>query len=331
MLEGEKAFMKDFISKLNIPTAKYKEVSTKNLESGLKFIDDLNTKIALKASRPCSRKGVLILESKTQAKEKLQDMLSGKMFCKNGEVVVIEEFLDGYELSIFAISNGNEYILLPSCQDHKRLLNTDKGPNTGGMGAYTNPPSNLYNDELKRKIDSKIIKPTMEKLKNDGEGYRGVLFAWIMVVDNEPLLLEYNTRFGDPECEILLPTLQTPLLDIMLNVVRGDSLNIDINNKSFVGVVVSSGDYAQENEKLLECNTTYPTPITLREFDKDLGHISFANVGYIDGVLNANSGRVAVCVGSGDSIKEARNNAYNIVKRIEFNGKHFRDDIGLWL
>lgn len=322
MLEGSKAYMKDFISKLNIPTAKYKEINLKNIVEGLNFIDSLNLPIVLKASGLCSGKGVLIINSKQEAKEKLQDMLNGKSFGQAGEVVVIEEFLDGYELSIFAVSNGSDYIILPAVQDHKKLLDNDQGPNTGGMGAYTNLPAHLYNDELKNKIDSLIIQPTMKALKEEGEGYEGVLFAGIMVCNGEPLLLEYNTRFGDPECEVLLQNIDTPLLDLVLSVVNHSPLNISINNESFVGVVLTSDDYARDTK-----SAHYPAKITLKDFNESLGYISFASVSLKESVIFANSGRVAICVGRGKDLKTARDNAYKIAECIEFEGKYYRKDI----
>ncbi len=327
-LEGSKAYMKSFISNLNIPTAKYKEISLNNKQEGYDFIESMPLPIVLKASGLCGGKGVLILDSKEDAKKQLDLMLDGTLFGDSGRHVVIEEFLDGYELSIFALSSGNDYIVLPACQDHKRLFDNDKGPNTGGMGAYTNLPHNLYNKELEEKIKQRILTPTFKALKDSNTPYKGVIFAGIMVVDNEPYLLEYNVRFGDPECEVLMPLLKTSVFDIIHSFAQGKMIkNIEFHNKCVICVVMASSDYAQ-NFKSKE----YPAKITFndinpKDIDLPTGHIVFANTIIKNSMIYANSGRSVIAVGIGDTMQEARNNAYNIVSKIEFNGKHYRKDI----
>ncbi|STQ86796.1 phosphoribosylamine--glycine ligase [Helicobacter muridarum] len=333
-LEGSKAYMKQLISKLNIPTARYIEISLDNIQEGYRFIESLSLPIVIKASGLCAGKGVLILDSKQEAKLSLDKMLSGELFGESGKVVVIEEFLDGYELSVFALSNGREYVVLPACQDHKRLLDSNKGPNTGGMGAYSNLPSNLYNEELESKIKDRILTPTFDMLRGLGTPYKGVIFAGIMVVSNEPYLLEYNVRFGDPECEVLIPLLETPLLDILQSCAKGENINyIKFRDLCSVCVVMTSSDYTKS-----EKSNSYPAKIHLSDSIKEQltnnlesssskSHIIFANTTNKDGDLYANSGRAIVAVGIGQTLQEARNSAYQLVDGVTFDGKHCRKDI----
>ncbi|NPA73623.1 MAG: phosphoribosylamine--glycine ligase, partial [Epsilonproteobacteria bacterium] len=205
-LEGSKVFMKNFLSRFDIPTASY--IETSDIEKAKSFIDTLSAPIVVKADGLCAGKGVIIAQSKDEAKEAALDMLSGKSFGEAGKKIIVEEFLDGYELSLFAICDGEDFKLLPAAQDHKRLLDGDKGPNTGGMGAYA--PTPLIDEELYKKIEDRIVKPTLVGMNELGTPYKGVLFIGIMVVKGEPIVLEYNVRFGDPECEVLMPLLKTP-------------------------------------------------------------------------------------------------------------------------
>ena len=197
-LEGSKIFMKNFLARNSIPTAAY--IQTTHMKEANNFIDTLQTPIVVKADGLCAGKGVIIASTHDEAKDAARDMLSGKSFGEAGTSIIVEEFLDGYELSVFAICDGESYKVLPAAQDHKKLLDGDKGPNTGGMGAYA--PTPLINDELYVKINQRVIEPTLEGMKEEGYPFEGVLFIGIMVVKNEPIVLEYNVRFGDPECEI---------------------------------------------------------------------------------------------------------------------------------
>ncbi|PAF51676.1 phosphoribosylamine--glycine ligase [Helicobacter sp. 13S00401-1] len=319
-LEGDKSYMKDFVSKAGVLTAKY--FKTTNYEDGANFIES-NFKdsdvIVLKASGLCAGKGVLILDSKSEAKDKLKDMLSGALFGEAGKCVVIEEFLKGYELSVFALSDGESFITLPPCQDHKRLLDNDLGPNTGGMGAYSPLPSFLCDEALMQKIESKILKPTFDALKKEGKPYVGVIFAGIMVVNSEPYLLEYNVRFGDPECEILLPSFKTSLLDVLLGVESKSLPKIEFTGDYQVCVVCASKSYPYKTDS--------KTPMKIDEFDKSLGHIVYASTFVEDGKLYAGSGRVCLAIGSASTLERARLNAYTIASKIEYDGKHIRTDI----
>lgn len=321
-LEGSKAFMKDFVSSFNIPTARY--LQTSDFLKGKEFITSLNPPIVIKADGLCAGKGVVISSTKEEAFVELENMLEGKSFGDASKCVVIEEFLDGYELSVFAICDGEDCILLPAAQDHKRLLSGDMGPNTGGMGAYA--PTPLCDEVMMKKIQDCIISPTLKGMKERGMPFCGVLFAGIMVVEKQsvlqPYLLEFNVRFGDPECEILLPLLKTPLLDICYGVLehRLGELKVEILDKYCVGVVIASQNYPY--------NSSEARLVTIGDFDKKIGHICFAGVSDKNGELFATGGRVMLCVGIGDSFENARNNAYSIVDKVHFEGMNYRDDIG---
>ena len=320
MLEGSKIFMKNILKKYNINTARF--ISGNNKDELYQFIDNLNDqKVVLKADGLCAGKGVIIA-NKDEAKDILDDMLSGISFGEAGKNVVIEECLNGFELSIFAICDGDDFIILPSAQDHKRLLDDDIGPNTGGMGAYS--PTPLCSDRLLNDIKQEIIKPTLDALKEEGAEFSGVLFCGIMVVDNKPYVLEFNVRFGDPECEVILPLLKTPLLDIINASIDKKIKNFkyEILDKSCVGVVVASKNYPFKTSPKEEIKYS-----KVNFLSNQLSHISFAGVSNIDGKLYANGGRVFVAVGIGDNIIEAKQNAYQLIENISFQDMQFRSDI----
>lgn len=316
-LEGSKAFMKNFLKENSIPTAKYIESS--NLTEVEAFIDTLTEPIVVKADGLCAGKGVIIAKSKSEAKEVAKDMLSGNSFGEAGTKVVVEEFLDGYELSVFAICDGENYKILPAAQDHKRLLDSDEGPNTGGMGAYA--PTPLIDELLYQKIEDRVVKPTIDGMKRRGSPFEGVLFIGLMIVDGEPITLEFNVRFGDPECEILMPLLKTPASELFYKgaTKKLNELNIEFSNQVAVGVVKASRDYPYKSSE--------PTEIIIDESKIENGHISFAGVSERDGKLYASGGRVLICVGVGESVKEARDNAYKIAEAVKFEGEQFRSDI----
>ncbi len=321
LLEGSKIYMKNFLKRHDIPTARYIETDT--MEDASAFIDELTPPIVVKADGLCAGKGVIIAQSHQEAKEAAAGMLSGETFGAAGKRVVIEEFLDGYELSVFAISDGERYVILPAAQDHKRLLDGDKGPNTGGMGAYA--PTPLIDDVLYKKIEERIVAPTIKGMREEGTPFEGVLFVGLMIVDGEPYVLEFNVRFGDPECEVLMPLLKTPASELFYKAATGrfDELDIQFLKKYAVGVVLASENYPYGKSK--------PSEIIVDEIvHKDLAqhaHICYAGVSLIEGKLFATGGRVLVCVGIGDSIKEARDYAYLLTGQVHFAGKKFRKDI----
>ncbi|WP_419233668.1 phosphoribosylamine--glycine ligase [Aliarcobacter cryaerophilus] len=321
-LEGSKAYMKNILKKYNIPTAAF--IETSNKQDAYDFIDGMkNLPIVVKADGLCGGKGVIIAQSKEEAKKTVDDMLNGSSFGEAGEKVIIEEFLDGYELSVFAICDGENYKILPAAQDHKRVGDGDTGPNTGGMGAYA--PTPLVNDDIYKKLEDRVIKPTLKGMQEENAPFEGVLFIGVMVVKGEPIVLEYNVRFGDPECEILMPLIESKVSELFYYgaTKQLDKLNIKFKDKFAVGVVMASSNYPY--------SSSAPSIISLSNIvDKELlenSHISFAGVEEKDGNLIATGGRVAVCVAIGDTIKEARDRAYLLSSEISFDGKKFRTDI----
>ena len=320
-LEGSKVYMKNILKKYNIPTAAF--IETTNVQEAHDFIDTMNEPIVVKADGLCAGKGVIIAQSKEEAKEAATDMLSGASFGDAGTSIVVEEYLDGYELSIFAICDGENYKVLPAAQDHKRVGDGDTGPNTGGMGAYA--PTPLVNEEIYKKVEQRVIKPTLEGMKQEGAPFEGVLFIGVMVVKGEPIILEYNVRFGDPECEILMPLLETPVSELFYKgaTKQLDKLDIKIKDEYGVAVVMASGNYPYGSSE--------PAEIIVDEIvDEEIlnnTHISYAGVSKEDGKLFATGGRVLLCVGFGDSIQTARDRAYKLCGQVHFAGKKCRTDI----
>ena len=320
-LEGSKVYMKNFLAKYGIPTARF--IETASIEDAFKFIDTLPTPIVVKADGLCAGKGVIIAPTYDDAKVAVSEMLSGKSFGDAGRKVVVEEFLDGYELSMFAICDGKDHILLPAAQDHKRLMDNDEGPNTGGMGAYA--PTPLVNDEIYQKVKDRVVRPTLDGMQAEGAPFEGVLFIGLMIVNGEPLTLEFNVRFGDPECEILMPLMKTPASELFYKAATGKlgELNVEFEDKYAVGVVMASENYPYSE--------SIPAEIVVddvvHEEIAEHTHISYAGVKKEDGILYATGGRVLVCVGVGDSIRQARDRAYMLCGQVHFAGKKLRMDI----
>ncbi len=315
MLETSKSFMKSFLKKYRIKTAKF--LNTNDIEKAKNFIYSLTPPIVVKADGLCAGKGVIIAKTHEEAIEETAKMLSGESFGDAGKLVVIEEFLDGYELSIFAVCDGNDFVLLPAAQDHKKLLDNDQGPNTGGMGAYA--PSSLANESLLRKVQKDIILPTLAGMKKEGAEFCGVLFIGAMIVGNKPYVLEFNVRFGDPECEVLMPLIEDPLELILAATQRRlRHAKIKIKKEFAAGVVCASENYPYKSSPKSE--------ITVNNIPEN-SHISYAGVSLEDGKLMADGGRVLVCVGTGKSIEEAQKNAYKLCDNVNFKGKQYRKDI----
>lgn len=320
-LEGSKVYMKNILKKYGIPTARY--IETDHIGDAFKFIESLSLPIVVKADGLCAGKGVIIAQSYEEAKVAASEMLSGKSFGDAGKRVVIEEFLDGYELSMFALCDGKDFILLPAAQDHKRLLDNDEGPNTGGMGAYA--PTPLVDDVIYEKVKERIVRPTLKGMQEEGAPFEGVLFIGLMIVNGEPMTLEFNVRFGDPECEILMPLLKTPASELFYKAATKqlDTLNVEFHDKYAVGVVMASRDYPYANSE--------PAEIIVDEIHHaevaENTHIAYAGVSAEEGKLFATGGRVLVCVGVGESIKEARDRAYMLCGQVHYAGKKLRTDI----
>ncbi|MCX6052809.1 MAG: phosphoribosylamine--glycine ligase [Campylobacterales bacterium] len=320
-LEGSKVYMKNFLAKYNIPTARY--IETDSIEDAFKFTNTLTAPIVVKADGLCGGKGVIIAQNHDEAKIAISEMLSGKSFGDAGLKVVVEEFLDGYELSMFAVCDGEDYILLPAAQDHKRLLDNDQGPNTGGMGAYA--PTPLVDEVLYQKVRERIIRPTLDGMKKEGAPFEGVLFIGIMVVKGEPITLEFNVRFGDPECEILMPLMTSSVSDMFYKAATNNlsEIKVEFSKQFAVGVVMASENYPYKNSTPAEIIVD---EVHHEEIEK-YTHISYAGVTMEDGKLYADGGRVLVCVGLGDTIKQARDRAYMRCGQVHFVGKKLRTDI----
>ena len=321
-LEGSKVYMKNILKKYNIPTAAF--IETQSAQEANNFIDSMTkTPIVVKADGLCGGKGVIIALSKDEAKDAVRDMLSGESFGDAGNAVIVEEYLDGYELSIFTICDGDNYVVLPAAQDHKRIGDGDNGPNTGGMGAYA--PTPLVNDDIYQKVEDRVIKPTLEGMKKEGAPFEGVLFIGVMVVDGEPIILEYNVRFGDPECEILMPLMESPVSELFYKGATKQLHNFDLKMKDEFGVavVMASKNYPYSSSE--------PAQIIVDDIhDEELllnSHISYAGVTKEDDLLFATGGRVLLCVGFGKDIATARNRAYALCGQVHFAGKKIRTDI----
>lgn len=321
-LEGSKVYMKNILKKYNIPTAEFIETSSK--DEAYNFIDSMKkTPIVVKADGLCAGKGVIIALSKDEAKDAVSGMLSGESFGEAGNMVIVEEYLDGYELSVFAVCDGENYVVLPAAQDHKRVGDGDTGPNTGGMGAYA--PTPLVDDTIYQKIEDRVIKPTLAGMKKENAPFEGVLFIGVMVVDNEPIILEYNVRFGDPECEILMPLLENPVSELFYKgaTKQLDKFEVKIKKEYGVAVVMASKNYPYSSSE--------PAQIIVDDIHdeelKENSHISYAGVTKEDDILFATGGRVLLCIGFGDSIQVARDRAYALCGQVHFAGKKIRTDI----
>lgn len=320
-LEGSKVYMKNFLAKYNIPTARY--IETDSIEKAFKFTETLSAPIVVKADGLCGGKGVIIALTHDEAKIAISEMLSGKSFGDAGRKVIVEEYLDGYELSMFAVCDGKDYILLPAAQDHKRLKDNDEGPNTGGMGAYA--PTPLVDEELYQKVRERIIRPTLDGMQQEGAPFEGVLFIGIMVVKGEPITLEFNVRFGDPECEILMPLMTSSVSDMFYKAAtkRLGEIKVEFSKQYAVGVVMASANYPYGNSTPAEIIVDDVCHEEIEAYT----HISYAGVSRVDDKLYADGGRVLVCVGLGDTIKEARDRAYMRCGQVHFAGKKLRTDI----
>ena len=317
-LEGSKIFTKKICEKYNIPTAKFGTFS--NLNDCIFFLNKNKFPIVVKADGLAAGKGVSICKNLIEAKKSVQEIFSGK-FGKAKEVL-IEEFLDGEEMSFFIISDGITYKKFGTAQDHKRVFDGDKGPNTGGMGAYS--PSRLTDKNLEQKILKKIIEPTLLALNNMGSKYIGFLYAGLMVKNNEPYLIEYNVRMGDPECQTILPTLETDLLEIFIKTCEKKLSEIEIkwNTLKSLCVVVCSKGYPGEYKKNIEIKNLNKISLSNKDF------IFHAGTLYKNNKILSNGGRVLNFVSLSESFKNSRKNIVSLIKNLNWDSGFFRKDIG---
>ena len=316
-LEGSKAFAKEFMFRHQIPTAAYEEFTAANISEGELYLENTRSPYVLKADGLAGGKGVVIIEDLEEAKNELRQMLLKKKFGIASTKVVIEEFLSGIELSCFVLTDGESYITLPMAKDYKRIGEGDTGLNTGGMGAISPVP--FVTKSFRDKIDKKIVQPTIEGLKEDGIPYKGFLFVGLIKVGEEPKVIEYNVRLGDPEAEVVLPRIKTDLLSLFTAVQerRLDKFKLEIDPKVAATVMAVSEGYPEVYEK--------GKKITGLENTNMVFHAGTCNEG--DDVLT-NGGRVLAATSFGENINEALDNSFNTLKKINFQGMNYRKDIG---
>lgn len=317
-LEGSKDFAKGFMMRHNIPTAKYLSVSNENISEGKEFLKSLKAPYVLKADGLAAGKGVLILPTFAEAEQMLDEMLGG-MFGKSSATVVIEEFLSGIECSVFVLTDGNTYKVLPVAKDYKRIGEGDTGLNTGGMGAVS--PVSFADSTFMNKVEERIIKPTMEGLKKENITYKGFIFLGLINVEGEPMVIEYNVRMGDPETEVVMLRIDGDLLDLLDGVATGTlaNRNFAIDNRYAVTVMMVSAGYPGDYEK--------GKVITGLEAVKDT-ILFHAGTKKAESGIVTNGGRVIAASSYGANKAEALGKSFEAIKKVNFEGKYFRRDIG---
>ena len=318
ILEGSKDFAKEFMFRHHIPTAGYLTVTKDNLEKGFAFLETLKPPYVLKADGLAAGKGVLILDNLEEAKRELELMLGGK-FGKAGNQVVIEEYLKGIELSVFALTDGRSYKILGSAKDYKRIGEGDIGLNTGGMGAVSPVP--FANEEFNRKVEERVVRPTIEGLQKDGIDYKGFVFFGLMNVGGDPYVIEYNVRMGDPETEVVMPRLKTDILSLFEAMAKGEleQAAFELDDRFCTTVMLVSQGYPGDYEKGKEI-TGVP--------DVKGSIVFHAGTKLADGKVVTNGGRVIAVSSFGKTMREALAQSYENVAKIHFDGMNFRRDIG---
>lgn len=319
MLEGSKAFSKEFMIKHDIPTAKYKEYM--DLDEAINEIDSFGYPVVIKADGLAAGKGVVIAKDKEEGIKALREMMSNKKFGIAGEKIVIEEFLKGIETSILAFVDNNTIVPMESAKDHKKVYNNEEGPNTGGMGTFS--PSNIYDEQLSHIVKKEVLDKTLKGFKDDNLNYKGILFIGLMITEDGPKVLEYNVRFGDPETQSVLLRLETDLIEIIEAILenRLNEIHIKYDEKNAVCVMLTSGGYPESYEK-------GKVIIGLDKVDEDIV-IFHSGTKIINNKLVTNGGRVIGISAKGNSLEEASKKVYENIKKIKFEGMHYRTDIGV--
>ena len=319
LLEGSKDFSKQFMEKHDIPTARYQSFTKETLDQGKQFLETLEPPYVLKADGLAAGKGVLILNSLDKAQHELEEMLSHEKFGNASSTVVIEEFLNGIELSVFVLTDGKSYKILPSAKDYKRIAEGDKGLNTGGMGAISPVP--FADNDFINRVEELVVKPTINGLQKDGIDYRGFIFIGLMNDKGNPSVVEYNVRMGDPETEAVLPRIESDLLELFEGVANQNlhEKEIVIGRKTATAVMLVSGGYPEEYEKEKE--------ITGLENVRN-STVFHAGTKIVNDKILTNGGRVLAVTSLGDTIEDALKKSYLSIDSISFDGMNYRKDIG---
>ena len=318
-LEGSKEFAKEFLIKHHIPTAAYDSFTAATVEKGYEFLETLQPPYVLKADGLAAGKGVLIIQDLAEAKEELRNMLVHAKFGKASRKVVIEEFLDGIELSCFVLTDGKNYKMLPTAKDYKRIGEGDTGLNTGGMGAISPVP--FADAILLEKIENRIVKPTIEGFQKDGIEYKGFVFIGLIIVKGEPIVIEYNVRMGDPETEVVIPRLKSDLVELFQAVAdeKLDEVTLEIDERSATTLMVVSGGYPEDYEK----------GKVILGIEKVADSIVFhAGTKLENGQVVSNGGRVMAVTSFGENFQEAIKKSYQNIDKLHFDKMYFRKDIG---
>ncbi|KSA12802.1 phosphoribosylamine--glycine ligase [Maribacter dokdonensis] len=318
-LEGSKEFAKEFMMRHQIPTAQYKSFTSETVKDGFKFLEQLNPPYVLKADGLAAGKGVVILNDLDDAKNELKSMLVDKKFGSASATVVIEEFLDGIELSVFVLTDGDSYKVLPTAKDYKRIGEGDTGLNTGGMGAISPVP--FANKAFMDKIEQRIVKPTVEGLKKDNMPYKGFIFIGLIKVGDDPKVIEYNVRMGDPETEVVLPRIQNDMVDLLKAVAdqKLSDIELQLDERTATTVMTVSGGYPGSYEKGKEISG-------IESIEDSL--VFHAGTTLKEGKVVTNGGRVMAITSFGSDFKTALSKSYENVAKLSFEGMNYRKDLG---